>query len=75
MTIKIKSNDKIININMPCVKDMVFAEVEENLYKEYPEYREKNNYFLFNGKPVLRFKKIGDNELFNGSEVNLIAPS
>jgi hypothetical protein len=42
MIVKIKSNDKIININMPCVKDMVFAELEENLYQKYPEYREKN---------------------------------
>lgn len=74
MIVKIKSNDKIININMPCVKDMVFAELEENLYQKYPEYREKNNLFLFNGKQVLRFKKIGDNGLFDGSEVNLIPP-
>ena len=68
-TVYFTSTDQRINFAVPCVKNNTFAEVEEKLYKEYPEYRETNNIFLANGKQVLRFKTIEENNIGNGKPV------
>ena len=69
------SNDENINFVIPCSGDDIFAEIEEKLYKEYPDYREPNNKFLVNGEEVLRFKSINDNNIRTGQPIMLIKPS
>ena len=69
------SSDQKIVYAIPCSGDDIFAEIEEILYKEYPEYRETNNTFLANGKEVLRFKSISDNNIGTGKPIMLIQPS
>ena len=54
---------------------LLHAEIEEKLYKQYPQYRETNNNFLANGTQVLRFKTIAENNIGNGLPVTLIVPS
>ena len=39
------SNDQKIYYAIPCSGDSIFAEIEEQLYKKFPEYRETNNSF------------------------------
>ena len=68
------SMDQKINFPIPCIKTDIFAQIEEKLYKEYPEYRETNNYFIANGKQILRFKTIEDNKIGNGLPVILNKP-
>ena len=68
------SVDQKINYIIPYVKTDIFAKVEENLYKEYPEYRETNNYFISNGKEILRFKTIYENNIGKGYPVILFLP-
>ena len=68
------SNDQNINYAIPCSGDSIFAEIEEQLYKIYPEYRETNNTFLANGKEVLRFKTINENKIGTGLPIMLIKP-
>ena len=68
------SNDQKIYYAIPCSGDSIFAEVEEQLYKEFPEYRETNNTFLAEGKQILRFKTINDNKIRKGFPVMLIKP-
>ena len=65
------------NVHFPvsCLKTNTFAEIEEKLYKQYPQYRETNNNFLANGTQVLRFKTIAENNIGNGLPVTLIVPS
>ena len=75
MTVNFISEDKKINFAIPCIKTNIFAEVEEKLYKQYPEYRETNNNFVFNGAQILRFKTIDDNKIGNGLPVTLLVPS
>ena len=75
MCVFFTSMDQKVNFPIPCASTDIFAEVEEKLYKEYPEYRETNNYFIANGAQVLRFKTIGDNKIGNGRPVTLIVPS
>ena len=50
------------------------AEVEEKLYKKFPEYRETNNSFVANGEPVLRFKTISQNNIGDGLPVTMLIP-
>ena len=69
------STDQSIFYGIPCNGNSTFAEVEEKLYKEYPEYRETNNLFYANGKEILRFKTINDNLIGTGKPVMLVKPS
>ena len=68
------SNDQKIYFAIPCSGNSIFAEIEEQLYKQYPEYRETNNTFLSNGKEILRFKTINDNKIGTGFPIMLIKP-
>jgi hypothetical protein len=45
----------------------IFYEIEEQLYKEYPEYRETDNYFTYQGNIILRFKTINENNIRSGA--------
>ena len=69
------SNDQRICYSVPCSGNSIFAEVEEKLYKEYPEYRETNNTFLAHGTEILRFKTVNENKVGTGKPVMLIKPS
>ena len=69
------SSDQKIAYAIPCSGNDIFAEIEEILYREYPEYRETNNMFLANGKEILRFKSINDNKIGTGRPIMLIKPS
>ena len=69
------STDHSICYSVPCSGNSLFTEVEEKLYKEYPELRETNNTFLAHGTEVLRFKTVNENKVGTGKPVLLIKPS
>ena len=69
------SSDQNVHFAASCLKTNTFAEIEEKLYKQYPQYRETNNTFIANGTQVLRFKTIEENKIGNGLPVTLIVPS
>ena len=75
MCVNFISSDKNVHFAISCLKTNTFAEIEEKLYKQYPQYRETNNNFLANGTQVLRFKTIAENNIGNGLPVTLIVPS
>ena len=64
-----------VHYAVPCIKTNTFAEVEEKLYQQYPQYRETNNNFIANGIIVLRFKTIAENKIGNGLPVTLVVPT
>ena len=72
MCINFTSSDQKINYSLPCAGNNIFAEIEEKLYKEYPEYRETNNYFLQKGQTILRFKTLNENKIKPGFPIILI---
>ena len=74
MTVNFISMDQHIHFAIPCIGTDTFAEVEEKLYKKFPEYRETNNNFIANGEPVLRFKTIAQNKIGDGLPVTMILP-
>ena len=68
------SSDQGICFSVPCSGNSTFAEVEELLYRQYPEYRETNNTFISEGKQILRFKTVNENNAGTGKPVMLIKP-
>ena len=74
MAVNFISTNSELHFAVPCIDNNTFAEVEEKLYKQFPEYRETNNTFLANGQPVLRFKTIKENKIGNGLPVTLVIP-
>ena len=64
------SDNQNIHFAVACLKHNTFAEVEEKLYQQYPEYRETNNIFIANGAQVLRFKTIEQNKIGTGFPVD-----
>ena len=75
MCVHFISSDQSVHFSATCLRTNTFAEIEEKLYKQYPQYRETNNTFLANGMQVLRFKTIDENKIGNGLPVTLIVPS
>ena len=49
VVINFKSTDGNVQYAVACSKKNIFAEIEEKLYQQYPEYRDTNNTFLANG--------------------------
>ena len=66
------SNDHSLICGINCLLSDTFAEVEEKLYKIYPEYRETNNIFQVDGRNILRFKTIAENNIQTGHCVQII---
>ena len=72
MSVNFISMDEQIKLSIPCIDTDTFAEVEEKLYKQFPQYRQTNNNFIANGKPVSRLKTIAQNKIGNGLPVTMI---
>ena len=64
-----------INHSIPCNSNDIFAKIEEKLYESFPQFRETENYFLFKGRKILRFKSIFENQIQNGYPVLMIVNS
>ena len=75
MCVNFISSDQNVHYAITCLKTDIFAEVEEKLYKQYPEYRETNNHFNANGTEILRFKTIAQNKIESGIPILLNIPS
>ena len=66
------SMDHTLICGIKCLLTDTFAEVEEKLYKIYPQYRETNNAFQVDGRTILRFKTIAENNIQEGHGVQII---
>ena len=75
MCIHFISTDQNVHYSIPCINSNTFAEIEEKLYQQYPEYRKTNNHFFLNGKEISRFEKIGENKIKNYLPVTMIIQS
>ena len=65
------SMDSTVHFGVKCLPDEYFYEIEEKLYKKYDNLRETNNMFTANAKPILRFKKISENNIKDGDIIQL----
>ena len=71
MTLIFISYDQNIHYSVICKNTDKFNIVEQKLYERYKEYTEGENYFLFNGKKISRFKSVEENGLQNSSIIVL----
>jgi len=71
MVINFVSQDSTVNRGIKCLSTDIFAEVEEKLYKIFDELRNTNNSFIVNARPILRFKKLVENNIKDGDVIQL----
>ena len=69
MVINFVSTD--IHYGIKCLPNDIFAEVEEKLYKKFDDLRDTNNMFTVNARPILRFKKLSENNIKDGDLIQL----
>ena len=69
------SKEEDLYFAIPCSGETVFSEIEELLYKEYPQYRGINNKFLINGKEIIPNKTINENKIETGKTIIFISSS
>ena len=65
------TTDQKLHYSVPCRKTDSFSRIEKKLYKEYPEYKEKNKYFLVNGNQIDVNKTIEENKIKNSDVIFL----
>jgi len=64
-------DQKIHNFILPCKESALFVRIEEKLYEEYPDYKEKETYFLVGANKIKRFKTLKENNIKSGSVILL----
>ena len=72
IVIQFTSTDQKIQRGIKCLPSHKFVEVEEKLYQIYPEYRTTNNRFVTDGRVVIKFQTIAENNIKDGQVVQLI---
>ena len=66
------SIDKKINYSVICKNTSKFNEIENILYDAYPEYVEKENYFIVNGKDINKYESLEFNNIQNNDIITLM---
>jgi len=67
--ISFRSNDQTINYPMVCNENDTISRLEEELYNEFPKYKDYNTYLTCNGVILKRFKTIGENNIKKGDAI------
>ena len=67
--INFESTDSRQRYAIPYLKKDLFVDVEKKLYDKYPQYKERNNDFSYQGNQILRFKTIEENHLLSGNPI------
>ena len=72
LAIGFTSCDQIINnFILPCKDSELFVRIEEKLYDEFSDYKEKETYFMVGGTKIKRFKTLKENNIKSGSIIML----
>ncbi len=71
MSLYILSTDQKVGFSIACKNTTTFVKLEEELYNEYPEYKEFNTYFTVDGLVIKRFKSIEENNIKNRDKIIL----
>ena len=58
-------DQKIANYSRICKNTDIFVRIEEQLYKDFPEYKDKETYFMKNADKIKRFKSLDENNIKN----------
>ena len=73
MTVIFQSPDeKEMIFPITCKRDLIFNQVEKLLYEKVPKYKETNNIFLCNGKPINKIKTLEENNIKHRQIISII---
>ena len=80
----LKSNDKIIGVNfvsmgindighysLVCKTRVLFVNLEERLYNDFPQFKNYETYFEVNGKRIKRFQTLEQNKIKNNDIISI----
>ena len=71
MSIIFKSDDQNIFNSVLCKSTDQFTRIKNIIYDKYPEYKESENHFLFNGEKINENKTLEDNKIKDGSLITI----
>ena len=71
MSIIFNSVDQKLNFSVICKNTDEFHKIEAQLYKNYPEYSENDNFFTVKGIKVNRYKTLENNNIKNNDVIIL----
>ena len=71
ISIIFNSVDQKILYSFACKNTDKFSQIEEKLYKEYPEYSKKKNYFISNGDVIDKNKTLEENKIKDNNIITL----
>jgi vacuolar-type H+-ATPase subunit F/Vma7 len=66
------SDDEKIHCLLICNEDQIFNEIINKVYKTYPNYNIRNNYFICNKSRVNEYKSLKENNIKNNNLIILI---
>ena len=66
MSIIISSKDEKLSCSLLCKNNNTINEIEEEFYKEFPEYSKTKNIFSYKGKIINKFETLQKNKIKNG---------
>ena len=71
ISVMFKTLDGKVDYSIVCKKTDIFNMIENKFYAEFPEYRETENYFLYNGYRINEAKTIEENNIRNSGVILL----
>ena len=71
MAIIFQSDDQNILHSVLCKNTDQFKRIKDIIYDKYPEYKENENYFLFNGKKINENETLEENKIIDGSIITI----
>ena len=61
--------DKRISYSVSCKNTDIFVDIEEMFLDKYPEYKDKEIYYMVNSFKIRRFKTIEENRIKNNDKI------
>ena len=61
----------IANYSIFCKSTDTFVKLEEILYKDFPELKNYENYYMVNSRRILRYKTLEENQINNNDIINV----
>ena len=64
-------NQNIGHYSLACKNTDLFIRLEEQLYNDYPQFKNYETYFMVNTKRIKRFKTLEENKIRNKDIINM----
>ena len=71
ISIKFISEPSEIDFTLITKNTTKFSEIEDKLYKEYPQYNKQDNCFYVNDKEIDKNKTLEENKIENNNKITL----